>query len=101
MHALIFRAWGNRVKGRDWYDFEWYVRNGIRLDFNHLKERAKEFNNLNLTKELFQEKLIDRLRLTDIEMVKNDVRPFVKNPQELEIWSADYFIALARMIEFQ
>jgi hypothetical protein len=27
MHALLFRSWKNRVKGRDWYDFEWYVRN--------------------------------------------------------------------------
>lgn len=26
MHALVFRTWNNRVKGRDWYDFEWYVK---------------------------------------------------------------------------
>lgn len=29
MHALLFRNWKARVKGRDWYDFEWYVRNNI------------------------------------------------------------------------
>lgn len=23
MHALVYRVWKNRVKGRDWYDFEW------------------------------------------------------------------------------
>ena len=28
MHALAFRSWKTRVKGRDWYDFEWYVRQG-------------------------------------------------------------------------
>ncbi len=28
-----------RVKGRDWYDFEWYVRNRVPLDFTHLRER--------------------------------------------------------------
>jgi hypothetical protein len=27
MHALMFRKWRNRVKGRDWYDFEWYISN--------------------------------------------------------------------------
>lgn len=32
MHALVYRAWKNRVKGRDWYDFEWYVRHNIPLD---------------------------------------------------------------------
>ena len=25
IHALVFRNWKQRVKGRDWYDFEWYV----------------------------------------------------------------------------
>ena len=44
MHALVYRAWKNRVKGRDWYDFEWYVRNGIKLNFAHLQERILQFN---------------------------------------------------------
>ena len=35
----------NRVKGRDWYDFEWYVRHNIPFDFAHLAERCKQFNN--------------------------------------------------------
>ena len=39
MHALVFRTWKSRVKGRDWYDFEWYVRNHVALDFAHLQER--------------------------------------------------------------
>lgn len=101
MHALIFRAWGHRVKGRDWYDFEWYVRNGVKLDFQHLSQRAKDFNNIDLTPDLFRDMLTERLASTDIEMVKKDVRPFIKNPQELEIWSTDYFMTLAGMIQFQ
>lgn len=40
MHALVYRVWKNRVKGRDWYDFEWYVRHNIPLDFTHLAERC-------------------------------------------------------------
>lgn len=38
----------NRVKGRDWYDFEWYVRHNVPLDFTHLAERCKQFNNENI-----------------------------------------------------
>ena len=30
IHALVYRVWKNRVKGRDWYDFEWYVRHMFR-----------------------------------------------------------------------
>lgn len=98
MHALVFRAWGNRVKGRDWYDFEWYVRNGVKLDFNHLAERTRQFNGIELTGESFITKLKERLSTTEIEMVKNDVRPFVTNPRELDIWSTDYFLQLADMV---
>ena len=29
MHALLFRKWQNNVKGRDWYDMEWYIKKGI------------------------------------------------------------------------
>ena len=29
MHALLFRKWQKRVKGRDWYDLEWYIKKGV------------------------------------------------------------------------
>lgn len=100
MHALVYRAWKNRVKGRDWYDFEWYVRHNIPLDFDHLAERCKKFNNEDITPELFKEKLIERLSTTDIKQVKEDVLPFVRNPKELDIWSNDYFVQLAGMMRY-
>jgi len=39
MHALLFRKWKNRVKGRDWYDLEWYTRKGVPLNLDHFLER--------------------------------------------------------------
>ncbi len=101
MHALVYRAWKNRVKGRDWYDFEWYVRHNISLDFTHLHERAIEFNNEDITKDSFLEKLNERLATADINQVKADVLPFIRNPKEMGIWSNDYFLQLAQMIRFE
>lgn len=104
MHALLFRTWKTRVKGRDWYDFEWYVRNGTAVDFTHLKERASQsgYNGKQaFTKELCIELLKHRIKNTNIEMVKNDVMPFLKETQETEIWSTDYFLQLADMIKFE
>ena len=98
MHALTFRAWKNRIKGRDWYDFEWYVRNRVALDFEHLKVRTKEFNNIDLTKELFLELLKERISKADIDVVKADVIPYIIDKRELDIWSNDYFLQLADMI---
>jgi len=101
MHALVYRAWKNRVKGRDWYDFEWYVRHNVMLDFDHLAERALQFNHEGISRDTFIQKLKTRLSTADINQVKSDVLPFVKNSKELDIWSNDYFVQLADMIKFE
>ena len=101
MHALVFRAWKTRIKGRDWYDFEWYVRNGIRLDWLHLKERIRQFNGQELTWEQFKSALCERLSTADIDRVKEDVVNFLNDPREIEIWSNDYFLQLADMMKIQ
>lgn len=98
MHALLFRQWKNRVKGRDWYDFEWYVRTAVPLKFEHLQARVKEFNGMDIDIEQFRTMLKERLIQTDIRQVKADVIPFLQNPHELDIWSNDYFIKLAEKI---
>lgn len=100
MHALVFRTWNNRVKGRDWYDFEWYVRNGIMLDFPHLQERILQFNGEKMELQDFKSALKERLAQADINKIKADVAPFINNPQELDIWSNVYFLQLADMIKY-
>jgi len=100
MHALLFRNWKARVKGRDWYDFEWYVRQNVPFDFAHLQIRTKEFNGMDIDKETFASMLKERLSSTDINMVKRDVFSFIQNPKELDIWSNDYFLQLADRIKF-
>ncbi|MBQ3323333.1 MAG: nucleotidyl transferase AbiEii/AbiGii toxin family protein [Muribaculaceae bacterium] len=101
MHALVFRSWKNRVKGRDWYDFEWYVRNRVPLDFKHLQERIRQFNGLVVNQKEFLAMLKEKLATTNINQVKQDVMPFLKNPNELNIWSNDYFLQLSQMIEWE
>ena len=101
MHALVYRGWKNRVKGRDWYDFEWYVRHNVPLDFAHLAERIRQFNNAEIGQEEFMSQLKERLATANINQVKSDVLPFVRNPKELDIWSNDYFVQLAGMMKFE
>ena len=101
MHALVFRNWKTRVKGRDWYDFEWYVRWQIPLDFKHLQERIHEFNGEDMSIEDFKVALKERLLKTNIEDVKTDVQPLLKNNSgELDVWTNEYFLQLADKIVF-
>lgn len=101
MHALVYRNWQNRIKGRDWYDFEWYVRNDIPLDFNHLEERVLQFNGERIDRASFIALLKERLATASMDMVKADVFPFVNDSSELNIWSNDYFVQLADMVRFE
>ena len=101
MHALLYRNWKTRVKGRDWYDFQWYVANRVPLNFEHLQKRVAEFNGIELSKEDFLEALHERLATTDIESVKQDVARFIFNQRDIEIWSNDYFMKLADMMVFK
>ena len=103
MHALVYRAWQRRVKGRDWYDFEWYVRYNVPLDFKHLQERIREFSGNEVSLEEFMSQLREKLAGTNIDNVKQDVIPFIDPSQlrSLDIWSNDYFLQLADSIKIQ
>lgn len=99
LSALMYRAWKNRVKGRDWYDFEWYVRHGVPLDFRHFKERALQGgvqDAADLTPDTLRLQLRQKLVSVPIGMVKEDVYPFVHQQDQLDIWSTDYFLSLAQ-----
>lgn len=61
MHALLFRNWKGRVKGRDWFDFEWYVRNGTPMNLSHFIIRSRQSGNLqeeHLTEPEFRQLLL-------------------------------------------
>ena len=95
MHAMLFRKWKNRVKGRDWYDFAWFVRKGIPLNIRHLYERMVQSQNYDRDNKFGREKLEaifnEVINNLDIEKAKKDVFPFLKNSKELDIWSREYF----------
>lgn len=95
MHAILFRKWKNRVKGRDWYDLVWYAANHPELHLSHLEQRMRQTNNwsngqslsiADLTDLLFE--AIDRL---DVNQARKDVAPFVKDQEMLALWSKDFF----------
>lgn len=104
MHALLFRKWKNRVKGRDWYDLEWYVKKGIPLDVNHFLTRAKDTTDWqedSISPEQILELLSDKIKSVSFSLIKDDVIRFIKNDEALQIWSAQYFKDLIEKIKFK
>jgi len=102
MHALLFRKWKQRVKGRDWYDMEWYIRKGVRFNKKHFIQRALDSNDLSI-KEIsnaeFLQLLREKIEATSIDAVNEDVIRFIDDEDKLSIWSKDYFLDLIERIK--
>ena len=104
MHALLFRKWKNRVKGRDWYDLEWYIKKGIPFDLQHFKLRAKDTGDWS-KEELSLDDVIgllrEKIKAVSFNNIKEDVVPFIKDDAVLEIWGEKYFNDLVDKLKFQ
>jgi len=102
MHAVLCRKWISRVKGRDWYDFEWYVKRNTSLNLEHLQERMYESNDLDkstkLDEKLFKKLMYKRIDELDIDGAIKEVSPFIKDKSGFEFWSKEYFKLLTDKI---
>lgn len=104
MHALLFRKWKTRVKGRDWYDMEWYIRQGIPLNTEHFLQRAKETGDWmedTITSDQILELLRKKIHSVSMENVKEDVIRFIQDDSVLRIWSVSYFEDLISKLRFE
>ncbi len=98
MHALLFRKWQNNVKGRDWYDMEWYIKKGIPLNLSHFLARAissGHWKGSTMTEQEFRNLLKQKIDSVNMDRVKEDIRRFIPNQDRLKIWSPQYFHDLA------
>ena len=104
MHALLFRKWKNRVKGRDWYDWEWFVRKGVPLNLSHFLQRARDtgdWTKKSISKKQFLQLLTEKINTASFENIKADVRPFIKDAKQLDIWSKPYFLDLVALLKVE
>ena len=94
-HAVICRSWKNRIKGRDLYDYIFYLSRGAALNTEHLKARLVQSDAWKqedkFTIDDAKKLLCSRFDTINFEQAKEDVRPFIKDTGSLNLWSADFF----------
>ena len=95
LSAVLARAWRNRVKGRDWYDFGFFVARRIPVSLVHIEAHLRQGDYLQsagaLSLPLLKELLHERIERLDVGGARRDVEPFVTDPRNLEVWSRDFF----------
>lgn len=97
IHAILCREHKNNVKGRDYYDYLFYVGKGSKINLQYLENKLKNSGKIDaneiLTLDIIKEMLKDKFNNTDFELAKIDVERFITNKDSLRLWNKDLFIA--------
>lgn len=98
IHAVLCRNWARRIKGRDLYDYVWYLSQNTPVNLFHLQKRLEQSDRWDSSKQLAlqdtKDMLKERFSQLDFEAAKNDVIPFLSDASELDLWNAGFFQAI-------
>ncbi len=100
IHALLCRGWKNRIKGRDLYDYVFYLQKGASFNLENLKQKLIQSQVYHEEEELTLEEvkrlLCERFESIDFDKAKDDVIDFVKDKTSMDIWSVDFFKSITK-----
>lgn len=103
IHAVICRSWKNRVKGRDLYDYVFYLLRQAKVNLPHLQARLEDSGTLPenevFSRETLLKMLQKRFETIDFEQAKQDILPFIVNPDKLDLWSKDFFMDITNNLQ--
>ena|SRR3990167_2070361 len=96
LHAMFCREMRKNVKGRDWYDFLWFIGQGVKPNWVYLKNKLL-FNehwpkNIKFTPGNFIDWAYNKISSIDIDMARKDVERFIEDKRQLETWNKQLFM---------
>lgn len=97
IHAIICRNYKSHVKGRDYYDYLFYIGKGSSFNLQYLENKLKKTgvltDNEKLTLDKTKELLKERFETIDYESAKEDVSNFINNKDSLKLWKKELFLS--------
>ena len=103
IHAVLFRGWKNRIKGRDLYDYVYYLSQNIPVNLSHLESRLHQTCSLPETESLHIDKLkamlCQRFGEINYKEAREDVLPFITRPEKLALWSSEFFTTITENLQ--
>lgn len=103
IHACLCRNWKTRVKGRDFYDYIFFLSLGAKVNLDNLKAKLVQSKFISedyaLTIENLKLLLNERFENLDIDQAKQDVLPFIKDKSKLDLWSKEFFIEITKQLQ--
>lgn len=104
IHAVLCRAWKSRIKGRDLYDYVFYLSRGSAVNQKHLRARLLQSGfiseDVECTLPELRHMLYERFDTIDFRQAKQDVEPFIRDTASLNMWNADFFKQITAGLQF-
>lgn len=102
IHAILCRGWSDRVKGRDLYDYIFFLASDTKVNLELLKNKLIESNYIKENDEFdineLKKILINKFEKIDYSKAIEDVKPFIKNIDNLNLWSKEFFIEITNKL---
>lgn len=101
--AVLCRAWKGRVKGRDIYDYVFYLQKNVPFNLKYLQARLEQNGFIEKDSPLslndVKRYLKEHFKAIDFADAKKDVYPFIKDQRELDIWKFDFFKSITENLK--
>lgn len=102
IHAVLCRAWKTRIKGRDLYDYIFFLSRSVPVNIAHLYARLVQSDYLYSAQDYalsdLKQDLQRHFETIDFKKAKEDVEPFVRNQESLSVWSSEFFIQITEQL---
>lgn len=103
IHACLCRNWHSRIKGRDFYDYVFFLSIGAQVNLKNLKAKLVQSNfiseDYDLTIDNLKALLNERFENLNFEQAKEDVLPFVRDKSKLDLWSVEFFKEITKNLK--
>lgn len=102
IHAILCRNWKIRVKGRDLYDYVFFLANHTSVNLELIKNKLIASNYIDPNSSfdilVLKKLLIAKFSMIDYKEAKEDVLPFIKDSQSLNLWNQDFFCEITEYL---
>ena len=103
IHGCVCRNWKTRVKGRDFYDYVFFLSMGAKVNLVNLKAKLVQSKFIteeyDLTIQNLKGLLNERFSNMDFAQAREDVLPFVKDKSKLDFWGKEFFMEITKQLQ--
>ncbi len=103
IHDVLCRNWKSRTKGRDLYDYIFFLSKDIGVNLELIKSKLIQSNVISENEEfnldILKEMLIKKFSEINYTDAKEDIISFIKETSSLDLWNDKFFIEITQNLK--